>query len=257
MNTKFLSKLTIGSLAAAGLLASAGIANANIVTRETDPQMQSFGPQQTDFDTTLTFDSFDENDVVLGPRETFIDFNSVHILLTGLANAGPGGSVQCFVGDNDGRCTGSVESKVTMDLSIAGISLGQVIPLTTTNYDIAQGETISLAPDSGMDSDEIVYDLMDLLPDGATAVEIQTVLDQFDESIVGPNVILDVVADGTVTTINDTGVAAGQNPITGTIEAEIVYDYKVETVMDTPEPASLLGLGFIGGLGLLGKRKKS
>lgn len=260
MNTKLFSKLTINSLAALGIVVSGAMARANATNiRETETQIEMYGPSPTDFSTILTFDSFDETSIPLAPNEIFSDYNSLHIGLEGTAFFLPG-DVICIEGDNNGRCTGTVESEIEITLlipEIFGIELVQIIPSTTIFYDVAEGDSSSIPGETNTEIDEISFDLLAGLPNGLTEAEIQTVLDYFDASIVGPFVDLDVFVDGTVLDNRNTGLAIVALPLVSAVEVSLFYDYTVETACCIiPEPGNLLGLAFIVTVGLLAKGKK-
>ena len=259
MNKNIFSTLAVGSLAAAGLLASTGVANAGII-KTTTPQAISFGPAQTDYTEPFTFDQFDPaTDVVLDPGETFGSFNSVHITLSGVGVSGPG-TVICTSPDVLGRCQGTVSSNLTLTLGLPTIPeiATLVIPLIQTPlaYDLGLNEIFTIPEITNSDSISVTYDLKQLLPTGTPEAEIQAILDAFEG-----NGIVDVLAnaDGEFEFDETTGSAISGNPITAEVTASIFYDYHVETApppRGVPEPSTLIGLGLFGGLGLLAKRKQ-
>jgi hypothetical protein len=232
---------------ATSLLAMAGLASAAIVN--TTPVVYAMpDSEQTDFLYVFSVAQYD-------PTVTGFALNSVHITLEGTALSGPG-TVTCLNSDGDGHCTGSVQSDIVMDLSTNAIAISQVIPLTMFNYDI------DCTPVGGCTFPEPVNTQSEEIP-GDTNTDTDTVWFYLntDPGIIAlfsgnGNINVDLNADGTVTTTNDSGNASADNPLRGIANITVYYDY-VTPDTDVPEPGTMALMGTaLAGIAMFLRRRK-
>ncbi len=226
-------------LFAAGAMLAASVAAASAAVVTTTPVTLSFGPQQTDFNTSMVFSQFDPS--LYGGAS----LNSVHITLSGTATSA-GGSLICLIPGSGGTCDATLSSQITMTLSTvpAGV-LSVVIPAFSYSAPAFTG-TVSVPANTNTDSVTDVYCAIGV--PGCTMLA-PAVMSLFSGT---GTITLDLFADGLVTTINNNGTAAGSQPLDGSGSVTIYYDY---IIADLPEPASLAILG-LGTLGLVAMRRR-
>ena len=227
MNTKLLSKLTMAGIATGGILASAGVVNAATLMQLFDQDIPvTATPFPAPFEFTLP--AFDPS---LGT------LTGVTITTT----VDTTGTVSIFNNTGVDQPFTDATSAITLDV----FAPTETIATTATAVE-PSGIALPSPPPNDFP--------------GQTATQVSdTVIDPADfVNYIGADLDLSFSAnagDGDYGGNAASGVFFGGSADVGG-NVKITYTY--DTVMEsTPEPTSLLGLGLIGGLGLLAKRKKS
>ena len=240
MNTKLLSKLAIASVTASAVLAGTNAAQAQTLIVD-----QEFTASFTDITTELM------DEILSVPKYT-----------------GSGTLAQVmFMLDaeltSQGTLTNTASGPESFDFStrVQEFDVSAVTP--TGAPDLDPFDPFALI------GEETYTDLasgatVDFLADGSAATLMGSSMAQVDTDL------FDYTGAGTVdygfnTQILTSFVGGGgniQQEIETLASATLTVQYKIlddgqPPVPDTPEPTSILGLGLIGGLGLLAKRKKS
>ncbi len=191
----------------------------------------AFGPNQTNLGLDIDVAKFDPANY--GGNT----LNSVHIILEGTADSGPGGTVECVTGGggDPGTCDGDLTSQITFTLTApGGIQLAQVIPLTTFVYSgLTPGTTTPIPADSDTKSTgTLIYTL------SANPAIISAFLGS-------GTVTLHVSGIGDVNAMGSNGFVRIGNPLEGSGTVQVAFDYDDGEV---PEPAAfvLLGSGLLG-----------
>jgi hypothetical protein len=251
MKTKLFSKLAIGSIATMGFVTTAGLANAaNITGSITYDTPNPIGLTTANWDTLTPPPNPMEVKGFL-PGEDGIPLGA---MLTGVKVTLMADGQFDYAVENispTSATTGSVD--LLVDVSITGGGLTPVdltvtpdnsyaVDLTTFDGNIdfggTSGVTFPTASDSDMDMAVVPAAFWNLY-DGVASVLFNAAADSDKDADLSGGSILE-----------QTTWLAGA-------KVSVQYDYEVQMPMGTPEPGSMLGLGLIGGLGLLAKRKKS
>lgn len=227
MNQTLISKLAVSSLAVAGVFAGVGAASAATLTQEFSFTVPS---QTTPFSQTFTLPGFNTS---LGTLTSINLMNTV----TTVAN------VNIVNTSSVNQPFTSATASVPLTLSGPGLGSGLVTTATAT---IPTGTALPSPPTNNFPGITNTTIGTAVIPSTEWAPYISG----------GPVSFTASGALGTYAGIGSSSLFFGGSAAAGSV-VKVTYTYNTPMSTETPEPSAFLGLGLIGGLGLLAKRKNS